>query len=364
MEQPITISKKLRRIIQLSKRLAGNSDGSDLTEIQINERNKASIPNNWLTRRLLKKPASKVESSTFIIPVEEGMVTGYFFQRRGHESRQLTNLRPLIIFYHGGGWVWGNMDLYSFLCARLASITNAAVLSVDYRLAPQHKFPVAVEDCYNTLLWAAQGARYWKVDPERIYVMGDSAGGNLAAVVSRLSRDRKGPAIAGQILIYPVTDGRLRTASFALYKDSPSLTAKEMNFYVKSYQREPKDILSPSFSPLLSKDHSRLPPTLIITAEFDPLLDDGRLYAEALKSADTPVKYLECKNTVHGFMVFPAAEGTEETESAIIQFVNGRPIEQIELLTTNQLRKRNAQELKIARKTNRSIIEVGVEEGS
>ena len=364
MEQPITISKKLQRIIQLSKRLAGNSDGSDLTEIQINERNKASIPNNWLTRRLLKKPASKVETSTFIIPVEDGMVTGYFFQRRGNESRQLTNLRPLIIFYHGGGWVWGNMTLYSFLCARIASITNAAVLSVDYRLAPQHKFPVAVEDCYNTLLWAAQGARYWKVDPERIYVMGDSAGGNLAAVVSRLARDRKGPAIAGQILIYPVTDGRLRTPSFALYKDSPSLTAKEMNFYVKSYQREPKDILSPNFSPLLSKDHSRLPPTLIITAEFDPLLDDGRLYAEALKSADTPVKYFECKKTVHGFMVFPAAEGTEETESAIIQFVNGRPIEQVELLTIGQLRKRTAQELKIAKKTNRSMIEVGVEEGS
>lgn len=362
MEQPINISKKLQRIIQLSKRLAGNSDGSDLTELQINERNKASIPNNWLTRRLLKKPASKVETSTFIIPVEDGMVTGYFFQRRGEQSRQLTNLRPLIIFYHGGGWVWGNMDLYSFLCARIASITNAAVLSVDYRLAPQHKFPVAVEDCYNTLLWAAQGARYWKVDPERIYVMGDSAGGNLAAVVSRLARDRKGPPLAGQILIYPVTDGRLRTPSFSQYKDSPSLTAKEMNFYVKSYQKEPKDILNPNFSPLLSKDHSRLPPTLIITAEFDPLLDDGRLYAEALKSADTPVKYLECKKTVHGFMVFPAAEGTEETESAIIQFVNGRPIDQVELLTTEQLRKRTAQELKIAKKSNRSTIEVGIED--
>lgn len=359
MEQPITISKKLQRIIQLSKRIAGNSDGSDLTEVQIFERNKASIPNNWLTRRLLKKPASKVETSTFIIPVEDGMVTGYFFQRREHESRQLTNLRPLIVFYHGGGWVWGNMDLYSFLCARIASITNAAVLSVDYRLAPQHKFPIAVEDCYNTLLWAAQGARYWKVDPERIYVMGDSAGGNLAAVVSRLSRDRKGPVLAGQILIYPVTDGRLRTPSFALYKDSPSLTAKEMNFYVKSYQREPKDILNPNFSPLLSKDHSRLPPTLIITAEFDPLRDDGRLYADALKSADTPVKYLECKKTVHGYMVFPAAEGTEETESAIIQFVSGRPIEQIELLTLEQLKKRTVQELKIAKKTNRSTIEVG-----
>ncbi len=363
MEQPIIISKKLLRIIQLSKKIAGNTDGSDFTENQIYERNNTSIPNNWLTRKLLKKPARKVETSTFIIPVEDGMVTGYFFQRKGNEGQQLTNLRPLILFFHGGGWVWGNMDLYSFLCARIASITNAAVLSVDYRLAPQHKFPTAVEDCYNTLLWAAQGARYWKVDPERIFVMGDSAGGNLAAVVSRLARDRKGPKLAGQILIYPVTDGRLRTPSFSLYKDSPSLTAKEMNFYVKSYQREPKDILNPNFSPLLSKDHSRLPPTLIITAEFDPLLDDGRLYAEALKSADTPVKYLECKKTVHGFMIFPAAEGTEETESAIIQFVHGRPINQVELLTTKDLKKRTVQELKIAKKSDRgSLGEITTEE--
>jgi len=233
---------------------------------------------------------------------------------------------------------------------------------IDYRLAPQHKFPTAVEDCYNTLVWAAQGARYWKIDPERIFVMGDSAGGNLAAVVSRLSRDRKGPAIAGQILIYPITDGRMRTPSYAQFKDSPSLTAKEMQFFIKSYQREPKDILNPNFSPLLSKDHSRLPPTLIITAEYDPLLDDGKLYAEALESADTQVKYLECKNTVHGFLAFPAAEGTEETEAAIIQFIAGRPVDQVELLTMAQLRKRNKRELKVARKTNKSFIAAGVEE--
>ena len=368
MEQPdktaqIQISKKLRRIIRLSKKITGELDGSELTEQQISDLNKRSIPNNWLTRRILKKPAKHVETSTFIIPVDEGVITGYFFQRKGPHERQLTNLRPLVIYYHGGGWVWGNMDLYHFICARIASITHAAVLSVDYRLAPQYKFPTAVEDCYNSLIWASQGARYWKVDPERIYVMGDSAGGNLAAVVSRLSRDRKGPHLAGQILIYPVTDGRLRTPSFTQFKDSPTLTARDMQFFVKSYQSEPKDILNPNFSPLLSKDHSRLPPTLIITADNDPLLDDGRLYAEALASADTPVKYLPCKHTVHGFLAFPAADGTEETEAAIMQFVGGRPIDQVELLTMSQLRKRNRRELQVARKTNRSFIAAGVEEG-
>ena len=360
--EPIHISKKLHRIIALSKKITGEIDGTELTEQQISEKNQRSIPNNWITRRILKKPAKKVETTTFIIPVEDGVLTGYFFQRRGNETKQLTSLRPLIIFYHGGGWVWGNMNLYSFICARIASITNAAVLSVDYRLAPQYKFPTAVEDCYNTLIWASQGARYWKVDPERIFVMGDSAGGNLAAVVSRLSRDRKGPRIAGQILIYPVTDGRLRTPSFNKFKDSPTLTGRAMQFFIKSYQSEPKDILNPNFSPLLSKDHSRLPPTLIITADNDPLLDDGKLYAEALASADTPVKYLACKHTVHGFLAFPAAEGTEETESAIMQFVGGRPIEQVELLTMSQLRKRNKRELQVARKSNKSFIAAGVEE--
>ena len=363
MEPTIKISKRLQRIIYLSTKLAGaHTDSSELSETQINEINKISIPNNWLTRRLLRKPTRKVESNSFIIPVEDGVVTGYFFQPRSESMKRISNVRPLILFFHGGGWIWGNMALYSFLCSRIASITDATVLSVDYRLAPEHKFPTAVEDCYNTLLWAAQGARYWKVDPERIFLMGDSAGGNLAAVVSRLARDRRGPNIAGQILIYPVTDGRMRTQSYSDFKETPTLTAKEMNFYIKSYQKEPKDILNPNFSPLLAKDHSRLPATLIITAEYDPLLYDGKLYAEALKSADTPVKYLECKATVHGFLNFPAADGTEETESALIQFIAGKPIEQIELLSAKQLRKQNREELKSMSKTGKQIITVGVEE--
>jgi acetyl esterase len=161
-EQKFPIPKKLQRIIALSKKLTGDSDIAEMTEEQIAEFNSRSIPNNWLTRRLYRKPTRKIETSTFIIPVEDGVVTGYFFQRTDHTPKQLTSLRPLIIFYHGGGWVWGNMDLYSFTCARIASITNAAVLSVDYRLAPKYRFPTAVEDCYHALIWAAQGARYWK----------------------------------------------------------------------------------------------------------------------------------------------------------------------------------------------------------
>lgn len=327
------LSPKMKRLVTLIGKLSV-ADPEGLTPKRIEEINDISIPNNALIRKLLGKSAKNIDTKTFIIPVTEGMITGYFFEKQG--SRDISDLTPLIIFYHGGGWIWGNMDLYNFFCAHIADITGASVLSVDYRLAPKYKFPTAVEDCYDTLLWAAAGCRYWKTDPDRIYLMGDSAGGNLAAVVSRLARDRKGPAIAGQVLLYPVTDGRMRTASYEMYKDSPTLTDKHMTFFINSYQKEPKDILNPSFSPLLSKDHSRLPQTLIIGAEYDPLRDDGKLYADALASADTPVKYLEVKKTVHGFINYPKATGTEETESAIIQFIGGRPVEQVALISRKE----------------------------
>ncbi|MGB4405666.1 MAG: alpha/beta hydrolase [Sphaerochaeta sp.] len=347
------LSPKMKRLVTLIGKLSV-ADPEGLSPKRIEEINDISIPNNMLIRKLLGKSAKDIESKTFIIPVTDGMITGYFFEKQG--SRDISDLTPLIIFYHGGGWIWGNMDLYNFFCAHLADITGASVLSVDYRLAPKYKFPTAVEDCYDTLLWAAAGCRYWKTDPDRIYLMGDSAGGNLAAVVSRLARDRKGPAISGQVLLYPVTDGRMRTASYEKYKDSPTLTDKHMAFFINSYQKEPKDILNPSFSPLLSKDHSRLPQTLIIGAEYDPLRDDGKLYADALASADTPVKYLEVKKTIHGFINYPNATGTEDTECAIIQFIGGRPVEQVALISRKEWAKATKKEQRQKKKQNKLYI--------
>lgn len=354
------IPKRLRRIIRLADTISAPEDPSQLTEDRIQEINNRELPNNWIVRKLLHKPSKDVESRTFIIPVSDGAVTAYFFEKRRDKSS--TGLNPLIVFFHGGGWVWGNMSLYNFFCARIADLTNASILAVDYRLAPRYKFPTAVEDCYDTLLWAYQGTRYWKTDPDRVFLMGDSAGGNLAAVVSRLSRDRKGPPIAGQILIYPVTDGRMRTESYVQYGDSPTLTQKKMSFFIHTYMGEPKDILNPSFSPLLAKDNSRLPDTLIISAEYDPLYDDARLYAEALTEADTPVKHLECKKTVHGFLNYPNADGTEETECAIMQFVGGRAVEQIELISRKKFKKQVKRELRQAKKANKHLIVAGVEE--
>lgn len=359
-EKEVKFSKKLQRIIKLSNQLNGGIKSYDLTEAQIDEINRRSLPNNRISRKLFKKPAKGVSSDTFIIPVEEGVVTGYFYQTED-KKQQISNLRPLIVFYHGGGWIWGNIEAYDLMCRRVCALTRAPILSIDYRLAPHHKFPIPVEDCYNALEWATQGARFWKIDPESIYVMGDSAGGNLAAVVCRMARDRKGPPIAGQILIYPSTDGRLRTPSVNKFKDSPTLTSREMQFFIQCYQREPKDILNPNFSPLLAKDFSRLPPALIITADNDPLLDDGKMYAEALASGDTPARYLECKNTVHGFFGFPEADGREESDAAIMQFLNGRAIESIELMKLREYRHLLKREKMVAAKANKGLISFEIE---
>ncbi len=358
------ISGRMKKILRLSDAVLGDYDVTELNEAQIHELNKRAIPNNRKTRALFGSKKKSVEYNTFIIPVEDGALTGYFFEPKASHSHRISSLRPLIIFYHGGGWVLGNMDIYISLCNRIAAITNSAVLAVDYRLAPAYTFPTAAEDCYASLLWAALGARYWKVDPERIYVMGDSAGGNLAAVVCRMARDRKGPHLAGQILIYPVTDGRMRTPSYEQHKDSPTLTMKMMQFFIKSYQKEPKDILNPSFSPLLSKDHSRLPPALIFAAEYDPLLDDAILYSEALRSADTPVNCLKIDRGLHGYYLYPNATGTEETDAAIIQFILGRPVQNITLKKRKELIRQNRAESRNLKKKNRDFIAAGVEESS
>jgi acetyl esterase len=152
----------------------------------------------------------------------------------------------------------------------------------------------------------------------------------------------------------------MRTQSYEKYKDSPTLTDKQMAFFINSYQREPKDILNPSFSPLLGKDHSRLPQTLIIGAEYDPLHDDGMLYADALASADTPVKYLEVKKTVHGFINYPKATGTEETECAIIQFIGGRPVEQVALISRKEWARAQNRELKKIKKQSKHFVDAQI----
>ncbi len=322
----------MKTILKRRQRLS-IGDVTGATPEQIEAYNRSEFKQS-IFKKLYRPKDENILTRTFIIPVTDGAITGYLFEKVRDKS--ITGQNSLIIFFHDGGWILGNMRKCAAVCSNICNTTGATVLAVDYRLAPQFKFPIPLEDCYSAFLWAAQGARYWKVDPDKIYVMGNCVGGNLAASVCRLARDRKGPKIAGQILLSPVTDGRMRTESHDKFSDCPTLSSKSMKFFIQSYSREPKDILDPLFSPLLAKDHSRLPEALIICGEFDPLLDDSMLYAEALSSADTPAKCLVAKGMYHSFIDFPYLEGWKDSMYAVSTFIGGRAISGIEILTKDE----------------------------
>ncbi len=210
--------------------------------------------------------------------------------------------RPALLYFHGGGWVVCNLDTHDVVCSAIAHRAGAVVIAVDYRLAPEHKFPAAVIDCYAATLWVAANAQKLGVDPKRISVGGDSAGGNLAAVISLKSRDENGPAIALQVMVYPVTDlSSFGTQSYEEFGEDHYLTKKEMEWFRDHYLRTMDDAYDPDASPLLAKDLTRLPPAVIITAECDPLCDEGAAYAKRLSDAGVPVTYTCYKGMIHPF---------------------------------------------------------------
>ena len=224
-----------------------------------------------------------------------------------------TGPQPILIYYHGGGWALGDLDSHDNVCRHLAIKTGHLVLAVDYRLAPEHVFPAALDDAYAALIWVAeQGARIG-ADPARITLAGDSAGGNLAAAVSLRARERKGPAIAAQALIYPATDlTTLERNSQRSFATGYFLTRARMGQFFDMYVPDPAARKNPEASPLLANEHSGLPPTLILTAQFDPLRDEGEAYAAALKDAGVPVRLLRFASMIHGFVSmdrwFPEAD--------------------------------------------------------
>jgi acetyl esterase len=218
---------------------------------------------------------------------------------------------PAIVFFHGGGWVIGTLDTHDGVCRQIAKRAGAVVVSVDYRLAPEHKFPAAPEDCYAATLWVAENAAKIGVDACRLAVGGDSAGGNLAAAVSLMARDRGKPKIAYQVLIYPVTEHSYDTASYRENADGYLLTKDSMVWFWNHYLRSPADGAQPYASPLRARDLKGLPPAMVVTTEFDPLRDEGEAYAERLRQAGVPVKLKRYDGLIHGFFMmtgfFPQA---------------------------------------------------------
>ena len=216
----------------------------------------------------------------------------------------LNETLPALVFFHGGGWTIGDLDTHDVVCRQLAVGARCAVLSVDYRLAPEHPFPAAVEDCFSSTEFVHANARALKIDPTRIAVGGDSAGGNLAAVVALMARDAGGPKLAYQLLIYPATDQRCEFPSHERNGQGYLLTREGIRFFRAGYLPNAKDRTDWRASPLLAASHANLPPAFVLTAGYDPLLDEGRAYAERLAKAGVEVAYKEYSDMVHGFVLF------------------------------------------------------------
>ena len=209
---------------------------------------------------------------------------------------------PVVMMLHGGGWVIGDLETADSQSREVCRGAGAVVISVDYRLAPEHRFPAAAEDCYSATRWAAEHAGVHDGDPGSLAVVGDSAGGNLAAVVAQMARDRGGPSIAFQLLVYPVTDGvNFDTASYRDNAEGFLLTAEAMHWFWDHYAPMLDDRRNPYASPLLASDLSGLPPALIMTAEYDPLRDEGEAYGRALSKAGVDAEVIRYDGFIHGF---------------------------------------------------------------
>lgn len=209
---------------------------------------------------------------------------------------------PALLYMHGGGWVVGDLDSHDSVCRALARRAGCLVLSLDYRLAPEHRFPAGIEDAWAGLVWLRENAAAIGADPNRLAVGGDSSGGNLAAVLARWARDRDGPRLAAQLLIYPVIDFDLDTPSYRDVGTGYGLTRESMRWYWEQYLADPLDGASPNASPLRATDLSGLAPALLITCELDPLKSEGSAYAASLAAAGVPVEHIHEAAMIHGYI--------------------------------------------------------------
>lgn len=288
------------RVRTLGMLLRPTSSISKMKRAQILKMQHRSLGHNPVVDLIFGAVAPGVQIENLTIDGPAGSLPARIYRTAGGESS------ALILNFHGGGWTLGNLDQADWLCSHVSADTGAVVMSVDYRLAPLHRFPAATEDCYAALLWAAEHADQLGADVAQIGVMGDSAGGNLAAVVSLLARDRSGPPIAHQALIYPATDMTLASSSMRSNANKPILKPADVVAYRGHYLGDPPEAThDPYASPLFAEDHTGLPPALIQVAEHDPIRDDGTRYAQVLRAAGVPVRLTEYVGMPHGFVSFP-----------------------------------------------------------
>ena len=231
---------------------------------------------------------------------------------------------PAVVFYHGGGWILGGLDTHDALCRALATEAGAVVTAVDYRLAPEHRFPAAVEDCYAATRWVAANTDRLGVTSETLVTCGDSAGATLAAAVGLLARDRNGPEIDRQVLAYPATNYAFDTDSYRENAQGYFLTRADMQRFWDGYLRSETDGSHPYASPLRADRLDGLPSTFVLTCGFDPLRDEGAAFADRLTAAGVPTEHVQNDDMIHGFLTMlaepeldRAREGVEELATAI-----------------------------------------------
>ncbi|MBT3311273.1 MAG: alpha/beta hydrolase [Desulfobacterales bacterium] len=231
---------------------------------------------------------SSLTSRAYNIPGPNGDVPIRVYSPEGE------NL-PILIFYHGGGWIGGSMDAVENICRGIADRAKCVVINVGYRLAPEHKFPIGLEDAYASILWTADNAALIGGDPNQILVGGDSAGGNLAAACCLMTIERKGPKLVGQILLYAVTN------IFASCQD-PNFEMAHFNMIARLYVKNKKQLSHPYCSPALADDMTVMPPTLVVTAEFCPFMNDGETFAQKLSDEGVQVKAIRYNGLNHAFL--------------------------------------------------------------
>jgi acetyl esterase len=247
---------------------------------------------------LAPPPVAIEETRDFFFPGAAGDIKARYYRPLGEKPGEAL---PGVVYFHGGGWTCGDLDTHDSVCRGIAVHGRCAVIAVDYRMGPEHKFPAAVEDAIAAVQWVSANAASLRIDASRLAVAGESAGANLAAVAAIALRET-GPAIAMQVLVYPVVDQASDTDSLRRFARGYSLTLDLLRWYQNQYLRDDDDRADWRASPLLARDHSRLPSAYVVTAGFDPLLDEGRAYADRLRQAGVPVVYECFEGMIHGFL--------------------------------------------------------------
>ncbi|MCC6196069.1 MAG: alpha/beta hydrolase [Burkholderiales bacterium] len=281
----MTLSPQAVRAMELAGDLPTNLSPSQLREQYTRERMKLQPPRPdvWSAREI-------------IIPGRDGPIAA-----RVYTPSPAIEPRPLMLYFHGGGWVVGSLEGYDTSCRRLALTADCVVVSVDYRLAPENRFPAAVRDAWDATTWCVSAASELGIDASRVIVAGDSAGGTLAAVVALQARDEGGPNIALQVLIYPATDLTRESPSYSRNASGYMLTAAALRWFIERYVPDVDQRSDWRASPLLRDDLVGAAPALVISAEYDPLVDENEAYAKRLEAAGVPTQYVCFPGMIHPF---------------------------------------------------------------